>query len=214
MKPIVQLIGELPTADDLESRLDRRPGAPQGLVLHHTKGPGSPHAMARHVVQSGREGGLGHLYTWHLHEGTLHQCWPVDVITNHARGYSAAFLSVCVTGSWDEAPWPAEVLDPLVELAATLSVAYQWGDPGDRVRIQGRPALTGPRIGGHREYRWGSTKVDAGGNVTKSCPGEAQDLRAFRHLVRERVRADGLTPTQAWEHLLTAGHWLAEGVWL
>lgn len=213
MKQVSSLIGELPTAEHVEDLLTFRAGPPLGLILHHTKGPGSPHRMAQNVVDTGREGGIGHLYTWHHHSGRLFQCWPVDVVTNHAMGYSHRFLSLCVTGDWDARPWPSIISDDLVDLSAMLTVLYGWGDPGDKVHIPGRPALSGLRVGGHREYRWGSRKVDGHGNVTKSCPGLAQNMNAMRQRIRERVGELGMTSTDAHCALIEAGVRIAEGVW-
>lgn len=207
---IVSLIGKLATHPD------KKFGAlvladVEGQALHHTRGRGSPAALARYKVASDQHGHDYHFHDHHERSGSwvMYQTQPLDVRTHHAGDHNRFRWAICITGDYDHSPWPLQVLDQVAELSALLLIWRGHWDPHELVQEAGRGGrdLTAPRVAGHRELPWSSTKIDSGtGRVLKGCPGYAQGLeevrdRVLRHMMPRRL----YSPLQAAEELTAAG---------
>lgn len=172
-----------------------------GIGIHHSRGPGDPHALARWKVE--RQGLPGHSYTFHRHGPKTYQCATLEEVTQHAMTHSPLRWGIVYTGDYDRAePHPGD-LNGVAELCALLMRWQGWSSPSELV---GPARLLAPRVAGHRELRWGSKDRDANGHVLKSCPGEKFDMDAFRLLVSVKLAGmKGYTSHDAELALRTAG---------
>lgn len=209
---MIQLFGKLATNPKKKPATVAR-GKRFGIAVHHTKGIGSPGAMARYKAETT----VGHTYHFHIHRTgrarrwTVHQCWPLDVALPHAGDHNVGRWAICVTGDFDDRPFPDEVVWLVSELSALLCLRQGWLRPHEVAFAQGRHGrnIDGPRVAGHRELLWSTSKVDIRTGIplaVKTCPGTAVDLNDLRsHVSRRILSRSHYSPDDAARELLDAG---------
>lgn len=160
----------------------------QRMMLHHSKGQGSPWALADYCVND--RGWDCHPYTFHDHGGQMYQTAPLNDVTPHAMTYSRSASSpvaygIVITGNFDELEPPAGAFTRAATVCALLSIYHDWGSPSQFVEYPS--GIIAPRCSGHREVPWSSRKVDRSGIVLKTCPGDRFSMTKFRHLVSDII---------------------------
>ena len=216
MNAIKQMFGKLETSPDNKPR--RVPRADRfGIAVHHTKGKGSPAAMAKYKADTT----VGHTYHFHIHQvgrarrWTVHQCWPLDVALPHAGDHNLGRWAICVTGNFDEEPFPDEVVWLVSEISALLCLWRDWRRPHEIAFAAGRHGrkIDGPRVAGHRELLWSTSKVNRTTGrplAIKTCPGSQVDMKSLRDMTLRHILSRGhYSPDDAARELLDAGVLLA-----
>lgn len=159
------------------------------IMLHHTKGPGSPWGLARYAVLD-----LGwncHPYGFHVHGSKrLYQTAGLDEVTPHAitkgsHASSPSAYAIAFSGNFDKSPPHPNDVHDVAELCSLLMGLHGWDAPSTLVEA---PAwIIAPRVAGHREVPWSSDECDHSTTLpNKTCPGLRFDMDAFRILVAEK----------------------------
>ena len=82
-------------------------------------------------------------------------------------GINSSSMGICIAGRYDEAPPPLEAMELAAQVCAVWCQQYD---------------LSSDDVIGHRE-----APGHGASPTTKTCPGAAVDLPAFREMVRERL---------------------------
>lgn len=141
---------------------------PQGITVHHSATPDQDvldfPAIVRYHTQVNGWNDIGyHAVVEHTARGTV--CIygrPLNRYGAHAQGHNNTF-GICFVGNYDQQPPPGVMWDE-----AIMRIIVPW------CRQFG---LLAEQIRGHREYV----------GVTKTCPGRAFDMDAFRARVWEAL---------------------------
>ena len=155
-----------------------------GIAAHHSKGPGSPEAIAAYHVRKKGYPGIG--YHGVIYRGEAYQTAALDLAIYHAWKHNDSRIAICFAGNYDRDLLPAADLAAGARFIAEILERYALPESGV---LTGPWWGRGPVLSPHRGLRWSSEKRNAYGIPTKTCPG---DLFPLRRLVLEveKIRAD------------------------